>query len=92
MTNPLQAIPAKVRLWLYLVYATLGPVLLYTKAQGWTGTAEIDLWVGLGVALGITAASNITPASGVEPYVPERMEVVADGDLNPAMAPDADQV
>lgn len=50
MTNPLQAIPAKVRLWLYLVYATLGPVLLYTKAQGWTGTAEIDLWVGLGVA------------------------------------------
>ena len=58
--NPLTAIPEGVRRWLYVVYAVLGPVLLWTKAHGWTGQTEIDLWVGLGTALGLTAASNIT--------------------------------
>lgn len=72
MINPLTLIPAKLRVALYLVYATAGPVLLYTKAQGWTGQNEIDLWVGLGVALGLTAASNITPPPADAEPLPQR--------------------
>lgn len=63
MTNPLTAIPAKVRLWLYLFYALVGPLLTYTASKGWTGDAELTLWVGLGTALGLTAAFNTTPTS-----------------------------
>jgi hypothetical protein len=44
--NPLTAIPKNVRRWLYVIYAVLGPVLLWTKAHGWTGQTEIDLWIG----------------------------------------------
>lgn len=57
--NPLTAIPESVRRWLYVIYAVAGPVLLWTKAHGWTGQTEIDLWVGLGTALGLTAAANV---------------------------------
>jgi hypothetical protein len=38
---------------------SLGPVLLWTKAHGWTGQTEIDLWIGLGSAFGFTAAANV---------------------------------
>jgi len=62
MSNPLAVIPTKVRLVLYLVWAILGPVLIYTAAKGWTGEAEYALWVGLGTALGLVAASN-TPVT-----------------------------
>ena len=58
--NPLARIPEPVRLVAYLVYAALGPILLWAKARGWVGQEEVDLWVGLGTALGLTAASNIT--------------------------------
>ena len=59
--NPLTAIPKNIRRWIYVIYAVLGPVLLWTKAHGWTGQTEIDLWVGLGTALGLTAAANVVP-------------------------------
>ncbi len=59
--NLLTAIPKNVRLWLYVIYAVAGPVLLWTKAHGWTGQTEIDLWIGLGTALGLTAAANVVP-------------------------------
>lgn len=59
--NLLTAIPKSVRRWLYVTYAVAGPVLLWTKAHGWTGQTEIDLWVGLGTALGLTAAANVVP-------------------------------
>ena len=39
--NLLTAIPKNVRLWLYVVYAVAGPVLLWTKAHGWTGQTEV---------------------------------------------------
>lgn len=68
--NPLAAIPRPLRLGLYLVYAVAGPLLLWTKARGWTGQDEVVLWVGLGTALGLTAAANITPPDP-EP-LPER--------------------
>ena len=58
--NPLQRIPTGVRLALYLVYAVAGPVLVYTAARGWTGAAEYGLYVGLGTALGLTAAANVS--------------------------------
>lgn len=65
--NPLQSIPAKVRVALYLAYALAGPVLIYTAARGWTGESEYALYVGLGAALGLTAASNVGP----KPYDPK---------------------
>jgi hypothetical protein len=65
--NPLTAIPEGVRRWLYVVYAVLGPVLLWTKAHGWTGQTEIDLWVGLGTALGLTAAANVATVATEPP-------------------------
>ena len=58
--NVLQSIPARVRLALYLAYAVVGPVLIYTAARGWTGEDEYALYVGLGAALGLTAAANVT--------------------------------
>ena len=59
--NPLTAIPKNVRRWLYVIYAVAGPVLLWTKAHGWTGQTEVDLWIGLGSAFGFTAAANVVP-------------------------------
>ena len=73
--NLLTAIPKSVRRWLYVVYAVAGPVLLWTKAHGWTGQTEIDLWVGLGTALGLTAASNITSQVTVATDPPAKVTV-----------------
>ena len=73
--NPLTAIPEGVRRWLYVVYAVLGPVLLWTKAHGWTGQTEIDLWVGLGTALGLTAAANVVPPVTVAADPPTKVTV-----------------
>lgn len=56
--NPLTRIPPWVRLVAYVAYSVAGPVLIWTDAHGWTGDAEYQLWIGIGVALGITAASN----------------------------------
>lgn len=60
MRNPLRFIPRRARQVLYVGYAVVGPCLVYTQAKGWTGTAEYTLYVGLGSALAITAASNAT--------------------------------
>ena len=60
MTNPLRLVPRVVRIGLYLGYAVAGPVLVYTNAKGWTGDAVYGLYVGVGSALGLTAASNAT--------------------------------
>ena len=73
--NPLTAIPEGVRLWIYVIYAVLGPVLLWTKAHGWTGQTEIDLWVGLGTALGLTAAANVVPQVTVAAEPPSKVTV-----------------
>lgn len=56
--NPLQNIPTRARVVLYVAYALLGPVLIYTAAKGWTGESEYALYVGIGTALGLTAAAN----------------------------------
>ena len=73
--NPLTAIPETVRRWLYVIYAVAGPVLLWTKAHGWTGQTEIDLWVGLGTALGLTAAANVVPQVTVAADPPSKVTV-----------------
>ena len=73
--NLLTAIPKSVRRWLYVVYAVAGPVLLWTKAHGWTGQTEIDLWVGLGTALGLTAAANVVPQVTVAAEPPAKVAV-----------------
>lgn len=59
MPNPLQSIPANVRTALYVAYAILGPVLIYTAANGWTSEPEYALYVGIGTAFGLTAAANV---------------------------------
>jgi len=73
--NLLTAIPKSVRRWLYVIYAVAGPVLLWTKAHGWTGQTEIDLWVGLGTALGLTAAANVVPQVTVAADPPAKVAV-----------------
>ena len=70
--NPLTAIPKNVRRWLYVIYAVAGPVLLWTKAHGWTGQTEVDLWIGLGTALGLTAAANVVPQVTVAAEPPRK--------------------
>ena len=81
--NLLTAIPKSVRLGLYVVYAVAGPVLLWTKAHGWTGQTEIDLWVGLGTALGLTAAANVVPQVTVAADPPRKVTVEP---LNPIVS------
>lgn len=49
----------QVRFVLYIAYAVGGPVLKYTEAKGWTGAPEYDLWLGIGTAVGVTAAANV---------------------------------
>ena len=78
--NPLSQLHPKARLGLYLAYACLGPILLWTKAHGWTGQAEVDLWVGLGTALGLTAASN-TSVAPPEPEAAQDPLPVDTGDM-----------
>jgi len=73
--NLLTAIPKNVRLWLYVLYAIAGPVLLWTKARGWTGQTEVDLWIGLGSALGLTAAANVVPQVTVAADPPTKVTV-----------------
>ena len=73
--NPLTAIPKSVRRWLYVSYAVAGPGLLWTKAHGWTGQTEIDLWIGLGTALGLTAAANVVPQVTVAADPPTKVTV-----------------
>lgn len=57
--NPLSKIPAQWRAVLYIAYAVVGPLLVYTSTKGWTGEAEYALWVGLGAVFGLTAAANV---------------------------------
>ena len=81
--NPLTAIPKNVRRWLYVIYAVAGPVLLWTKAHGWTGQTEIDLWIGLGSAFGFTAAANVVPQVTVAAEPPSKVTVEP---LNPIVS------
>ena len=74
--NPLSHIPANARRVAYIVYAMLGPVLMYTASRGWTGDAEYTLYIGLGTALGLTAASNITEVTPETVVVPDDGERV----------------
>jgi peptidoglycan hydrolase-like protein with peptidoglycan-binding domain len=73
--NLLTAIPKSVRRWLYVIYAVAGPVLLWTKAHGWTGQTEIDLWIGLGSAFGFTAAANVVSQVTVAAEPPSKVTV-----------------
>lgn len=79
MTNPLTLLPALWRTVLYVAYALLGPVLIYTASRGWTGEAEYALYVGVGTAFGLVAASNVTlNTEGRDPYdvMPAEVELV----------------
>ncbi len=57
--NPLQAIPAKARFALYVVYFVGSVVLTYLATKHIVGADEIALWTGLGAVFGVTAASNV---------------------------------
>lgn len=64
--NPFQRIPEKVRFVIYVLYVIAGPVLIYLNAKGITGEEEYTLYIGVGVALGITAASNTNIAKKIQ--------------------------
>jgi hypothetical protein len=81
MTNPLAVIPEGARKILYLVYALVGPLLLWTQSKGWTGEDEYKLWIGLGTAVGLVALSN-TPASPT-PRGVQNVVIVPDQQLPP---------
>lgn len=51
---------ARLRFVGYVLYALGAPVLAYTKAKGWTGDDEFNLYLALGAAFGITAAANVS--------------------------------
>ena len=72
--NVLERIPARIRIALYVLYAVAGPVLIYTASKGWTGESEYALYVGLGSALGLTAAANVRTrqrvTAGIKPAEP----------------------
>lgn len=57
--NPLQAIPPRARLALYLVYSVGSVVVTYLATKHIIGSAEVALWTGLGAVFGVTAASNV---------------------------------
>lgn len=59
MGNPLALIPASVRLVAYVVYGMVSLVLAYLAHKGVVGPDEVELWLGIGTFLGITAASNV---------------------------------
>ncbi|MEO5745790.1 MAG: hypothetical protein ABIQ53_14535 [Terracoccus sp.] len=85
--NPLTALPATARRWLYLVYAVVGPVLVWTASRGWTGESEYGLWVGLGTALGLVAASNTTNPTAVKDDESPTGEVAGEASTLPAGTP-----
>ena len=51
---------ARLRFAAYVLYAAGAPVLVYTQSKGWTGDAELNPYVALGAAFGITAAANVS--------------------------------
>ena len=78
--NPLSRIPENVRLAVYALYAILGPVLIYTASRGWTGEGEYQLYVGIGSALTLTAASNVSTGPTMNAaYVGRRRDEDGDG-------------
>jgi hypothetical protein len=85
--NPLTVLPAAARRWLYLVYAVLGPVLLWTRANGWTGANELELWAGLGTALGLVAAANTTDPTAVHDDKSPTGDVAGEASALPAGTP-----
>lgn len=74
--NVFAMIPPKARLVLYVAYGVGSVVVTYLAAKSYIGVEEVALWTGLGVPLGITAASNVDLSHPVddtedERYVPE---------------------
>lgn len=63
--NPLTRIPDSVRFILYLTWAVGTPVVYYLIAEEYIGKNELDLWNGIGIALGATAASNMSRRESV---------------------------
>ena len=64
--NPLTNIPAKYRLWIYSVFSLVGVVIgaldvAHVDSIGsWPLDTVKDVYAYLGLALGLTAASNVT--------------------------------
>lgn len=48
-------------MWAYNVYMIGSAVVPYLAVKGYIGASEVALWSSLGVLVGATAASNITP-------------------------------
>jgi hypothetical protein len=84
MPNPIQLIPAKVRLWLYIAYGIAGlvatSVSTYIVATGgdvppWTVGVGAVLAGPLAVAFGFVAASNTTQANTAVVTAPDDVAI-----------------
>lgn len=71
--NPLTKIPARYRLWIYGAYFLIGVFLGACQVAGvvylfWADTTVwLNVYAYVGLALGLTAASNVTPADTPPP-------------------------
>lgn len=90
--NALTLVPAKVRLWLYVVYgvaalAVSSTAIFYTAVGSgipkWVGGAAAVLG-GLAAPFGALAGSNVTKrADGASPVVPDTAAVIVPPAPNP---------
>jgi hypothetical protein len=84
--NPLQQIPASVRRVLYIVYAILGVALgaLAVAHVDHLGSVDLDtvndVFVYIGAAFGITAASNTFATNTAQVTAPANVTVVQNTD------------
>jgi hypothetical protein len=80
--NLLTAIPKSVRRWLYVIYAVAGPVLPVDQGSR-LDRPDRPTWIGLGTALGLTAAANVVPQVTVAAEPPSKVTVEP---LNPIVS------
>ena len=84
MPNPLQQIPANVRRWLYLAWGVVGLVLgaCQVAQVDSLGPVAVDTALEVlgyvGLALGFTAASNVTETKTATVTAPADVAITAD--------------
>lgn len=88
--NVLQNIPVKVRRWVYSLYSLAGVAVgALAVADVQVGKAP-DVLAYLGVALGITAATNAVETNTATVTAPATVEVTALADTRDYVAEDGD--
>lgn len=88
MLNPLTQIPASVRKWLYLAYGVVGLVLgalqvADVQSLGDLSTDKaLQVLAYVGLALGFTAAANVTATNTAVIEAPENVQITTSADAD----------